>query len=399
VEVVAAALTTDPLIGTMVGRWRIERVLGEGGMGRVYLAVQPVMGGRVAIKVLSESCSQDAELVDRFMVEARVVNVIRHENIVNVIDLSQLDDGRPYLVMECVSGVTLGELARRGPQPLGLVTKVVSEVLSALAAAHAHGVIHRDLKPGNVLVTAEGHAKVLDFGIAKIQDSMRRVDSPHTRTGSIMGTPAYMSPEQVRSGEVDGRADLYAAGVMMFEAITGNLPFPELGVYELMNAHVHSPVPSVREVRPDVSPALEAVIKRAMAKRADDRYQTATEMREALDIAARGLAPAARAPQQVTGGQTMRWVAPEQRPTRPARPSARSASNDQPTQFRTSKAQPRRSRGGLAIAAMLAFAFGAFGTSVALYGCDVREGLDEVAAAGASVGGAVSDLSSGSADE
>ncbi|MBC7975669.1 MAG: serine/threonine protein kinase, partial [Myxococcales bacterium] len=214
----ALGATDDPLLGTEVGRYRLARLLGEGGMGRVYLAVQPAIGSRVAVKILSDQCARNPELLARFFAEARAVNLIRHERIVSVIDLAQLPDGRPFIVMEYVEGHTLAAIAAAGPVPLGGLIQVMTEVLSALAAAHAIGIVHRDLKPDNVLVSAEGHAKVLDFGIAKLAPELRQQLSPRTGTGALLGTPQYMAPEQISgSGGVEPRTDLYAAGVVLYE--------------------------------------------------------------------------------------------------------------------------------------------------------------------------------------
>src|SRR5512142_1468869 len=163
----------DPLLGRTIGVYRVARLLGIGGMGRVYKGVHPTIGSRVAIKVLSRECSDRRDLVDRFFAEAKAVNLIRHESIVNVLDLATLPDGRPYIVMEYLDGAPLSaiiEQARsRGPLPLGSIARLVAEVLDALAAAHAKGVIHRDLKPDNIFVSPNGRGKVLDFGIAKLQ--------------------------------------------------------------------------------------------------------------------------------------------------------------------------------------------------------------------------------------
>ncbi|MCB9560704.1 MAG: serine/threonine protein kinase [Kofleriaceae bacterium] len=286
----------DPLLGATIGRWRVARVLGEGGMGKVYLAVQPAIGSRVAIKVLSEACARDRDLVERFFAEARAVNLIRHEHIIAVLDLAWLDDGRPYIVMEFVDGATLGARVRDGAAPLGGLARVVGEVLSALAAAHARGVIHRDLKPDNVLVTAAGHAKVLDFGIAKLAPGLRAGDSPRTQTGAMLGTPDYMAPEQIAGGAIDGRTDLYATGAMLYESVTGQRPFHADTLFGLLRAHVEAPVPSARAVRPDVPEALDAVIARAMAKRPDDRFASADDMAQALAAACATLPPEAWTP-------------------------------------------------------------------------------------------------------
>jgi serine/threonine protein kinase len=286
----------DPLLGATLGRWQIAAVLGEGGMGRVYLATQPSIGSRVAIKVLSPECSRDRALVDRFFAEARAVNLIRHESIVGVLDLQWLEDGRPYIVMEYIAGATLAALIRGGPLPLGSVARLMGEVLGALGAAHERGIVHRDLKPDNVLVTGEGHAKVLDFGIAKLAPALRG-DSPRTSTGSLLGTPHYMAPEQIAGhGNVDGRADLYAAGVTLFECVTGRRPFPEDNLFTLLRAHVEQVPVGVRALRPDVPAAYEAVIARAMAKRPEERFATAGEMAHALAGACAGLGGMAWAP-------------------------------------------------------------------------------------------------------
>ncbi|HEY6173239.1 MAG TPA: serine/threonine-protein kinase, partial [Kofleriaceae bacterium] len=286
------AATDDPLLGSEVGRYRIARLLGEGGMGRVYLAVHPGIGSRVAIKILSDQCARSPELLERFFAEARAVNLVHHENIVSVLDLAQLPDGRPFIVMEYIEGQTLAGIVRGGPVALGGLVQVMTEVLSALAAAHAIGIVHRDLKPDNVLVTAEGHAKVLDFGIAKLAPELQQQLSPRTRTGALLGTPQYMAPEQISgSGGVDPRTDLYAAGVVLYELATGRQPFVGETLFDLMRAHLEQPPPSPRALRPDLPPALEQVILTALAKRPDDRFAGAAIMAQALQHAAAALPP------------------------------------------------------------------------------------------------------------
>ncbi|MBP6629448.1 MAG: serine/threonine protein kinase [Kofleriaceae bacterium] len=281
----------DPLLGEQVGRWRLARVVGAGGMGRVYLGVQPDIGSRVAVKVLSEECARDPALIERFFAEARAVNLIRHEHIVNVLDLARLADGRPYIVMEFVEGGTLGELSRRGELSAGMVVHVTLQVLEALAAAHRQGVVHRDLKPDNVLVTRGGQAKVLDFGIAKLAPSVVGTNSPRTQTGALLGTPEYMAPEQVSGGVIDGRTDLYACGVMLYELVTGQRPFVSGNLFALMRAHVEDqPVPP-RALRADVPVGLEEVILRALAKDPAARFVDADDMANALVAAGAELAP------------------------------------------------------------------------------------------------------------
>src|SRR4051812_38026187 len=161
-------------------------------MGRVYLGIHPEIGSRVAIKVLADEWADSKDLLDRFFAEAHTVNLIRHENIINVIDLDRMANGRPYIVMEYIAGRSLRQVIEAGVPPIGGVVHVMIEVLLALAAAHAAGVVHRDLKPDNVMVTAAGRTKVLDFGIAKLVAT-----GPRTRTGSALGTPEYMAPEQI----------------------------------------------------------------------------------------------------------------------------------------------------------------------------------------------------------
>jgi serine/threonine protein kinase len=206
-------IAEDVLLGTTIGVYRVARLLGIGGMGRVYKGVHPQIGSRVAIKVLSRECSDRRDLVDRFFSEAKAVNLIRHESIVNVLDLSMLPDGRPYIIMEYLDGVPLSALidqsiTRRMPMPLGGLARLAAEALDALGAAHAKGIVHRDLKPDNIFVTPSGRPKVLDFGIAKLRPEL---GGSSTQTGSLLGTPHYMSPEQAGGKAIDHRADIYAA--------------------------------------------------------------------------------------------------------------------------------------------------------------------------------------------
>jgi serine/threonine protein kinase len=277
--------TDDPLLGSVVGRYRLAKLLGKGGMGRVYAAVQPEVGSRVAIKILSDEASERHELVERFFNEARAVNLIRHEGIVNVIDLTRAASGRPVIIMELVDGRTLREIIRGGPTSLGGIVQVMIDVLSALGAAHAIGIVHRDLKPDNVMVTAGGRAKVLDFGVAKLVG----IDGPRTRTGAILGTPHYMSPEQITGDAIDPRSDVYAAGVVLFEAVTRKLPFTGVTTYELLHAHLEEPPPSPRELRPELPRELERVILCALAKSRAERFVSASAMANALHIASSAL--------------------------------------------------------------------------------------------------------------
>lgn len=283
-------VVTDPVLGTEVLRYRLARLIGRGGMGNVYLGVQPHIGSRVAVKVLSQECAREPELVERFFQEARAVNLIKHENIVSVIDMARLPDGRPFIVMEYIEGVTLAKVITNGRAPLGGIVQVMSDVLSALDAAHAIGIVHRDLKPDNILITGKGHARVLDFGIAKLAPALRAHEGARTETGALLGTPAYMAPEQISGrGEIDGRTDVYAAGIVLFEAVTGRVPFAGATLFDMMRAQLEDDPPHPRALREDLPEPMEAVILTALAKDPAMRFQSAAAMANALEQASAGL--------------------------------------------------------------------------------------------------------------
>jgi serine/threonine protein kinase len=326
----------DPLLGAMLGPYRIAHLVGVGGMGRVYKGVNPTIRSRVAIKVLSHDCADRPELVERFFAEARAVNLIRHESIVNVLDLARLIDGRPYIVMEYLDGAPLSHLlAQHGRIPLGTLARIMAEVLAGLGAAHAKGVIHRDIKPDNIFVTRHGRTKILDFGVAKLASEQREGLSP-TRAGSLLGTPHYMSPEQAQSLPVDARADLYAVGVILYEASTGCRPLEGDSVFEILRKQVEEePVPP-RRFAPDVPPAYERLILRAMAKDPGARWQSSDGLARALMEATAGLPPSA-------------WEQVGQR----TRPDSAGPPTPAPTTPRVSYTPPRRSRAPLVVAAGL----------------------------------------------
>ena len=282
-----AARGDDVIVGTQVGAYRIAKLLGVGGMGRVYKGVHPSIGSRVAVKVLSRECADRPDLVERFFSEARAVNLIRHESIVNVLDLAQLPDGRPYIIMEYLDGAPLADIVgKRGPLPLGGMARLMAEVLDALAAAHQKGIVHRDLKPDNIYVTPAGRPKVLDFGIAKLRPEL---GGSATQTGSLLGTPHYMSPEQALGKPVDLRTDIYAMGVILFECATGRRPFVADSLFDLLRRHVDEPPPPPRSLRPDMPPAFEQVIMYALAKDPAHRFQSCTDLANALMHATNGL--------------------------------------------------------------------------------------------------------------
>ena len=346
-----APIGDDALLGAQIGAYRVARLLGVGGMGRVYKGVHPQIGSRVAIKVLSRECSDRRDLVERFFAEAKAVNVIRHENIVNVLDLATLPDGRPYIVMEYLDGAPLASAIEAGvPLPIGGIARLASEVLDALGAAHAKGIIHRDLKPDNIFVTPSGRAKVLDFGIAKLQPEL---GGSATHTGSLLGTPQYMSPEQAAGKTVDARADLYAMGVILFECATLQKPFVAESLFDLLRAHIEAQPPSPRALRPDLPPQLEHVILTALAKTPDQRFASAQAMNLALQQATQQLAaeqwtPITPGPPRASSGG---WA-----PTPPASwHTNKGGSTTSVASGQQATMPARKSRGGLwiAIAALL----------------------------------------------
>jgi serine/threonine protein kinase len=283
------------VIGQRVNNYEVKRLLGEGGMGAVYVAEHPVLGRRVAVKVLRRELVQDEKLVARFLNEARAADAIRHPNIVQVQDVGLLSDGLPYIVMELLEGQTLGaRITAAGRLGVAETLALSGQAAAAIAAAHQVGIVHRDLKPDNLFLVLDDAAparqrvKVLDFGIAKLRVELGGSDL-RTKTGAVMGTPTYMSPEQClgRSAEVDHRTDVYALGVIMFEMLCGVPPFVGEGFGEVLVMHMTQPPPSPRALNPEITPSVEQLLLCALAKRKEDRFATMQEMAEAIAIAAR----------------------------------------------------------------------------------------------------------------
>lgn len=280
----------DEHIGkTVANKYRIEQMIGEGGMGKVYKATQLALDKPVVLKVLRQALLSDERTVARFQREAKAASRLNHPNSISVLDFGQADDGAMYIAMEYVQGKDLHHiLSREWPLPEARVIRVMSQVLSALADAHSAGVIHRDLKPENIMVEQRrGEAdfvKVLDFGIAKIVDGTNDDGPALTRAGFVCGTPEYMSPEQARGAQLDHRSDLYAVGVILYQLTSGLLPFDSDSAVGFATKHLTEVPPPPTRRRPDarVSPAMERLIMKALAKNPDDRPQTAEQFRAEL---------------------------------------------------------------------------------------------------------------------
>ena len=280
------------LVGrTIGGKYLVRSVLGRGGMGTVYEGVNVQMGRIVALKVLHPKQVKKRESVKRFYQEARSAGAIGHPNICEVYDLGALEDGCPYLVMERLVGSTLAQHVRHSVLPFDVAIDIMIQVLSGLVVAHEKGIVHRDLKPDNIFLTQRVGcppiAKVLDFGVSKVVSSAptatRDADLDLTRTGMVMGTPYYMSPEQATGArDLDGRVDLYACGVILYETLTGRRPFLAANYHILLWNILKTEPPAPRDLRPDIPAALESVIARAMARDREARYASAHEFIAAL---------------------------------------------------------------------------------------------------------------------
>ncbi|GEM_PF-1289313 len=274
------------LVGTVLAdRYKVISVLGDGGMGRVYLGEHVTLRKKVAIKVLKQEFCHDRTNVERFLQEARAASMIRHENIVDIMDFGQVPGGSVFFVMELLEGADISEMLKSvGRLPWLRTRNILLQVVRALRAAHESGIIHRDVKPANVYVIeragATDYVKVLDFGIAKVDDST----SGLTRTGAVFGTAGYMAPEQACGDPVDSRTDVYAVGCMMFEMLTGQTPFPGTNFMRVLTQHMNDPAPLPREVAPDadISDEVETIILTALAKKQEDRFRDMAAFEKAI---------------------------------------------------------------------------------------------------------------------
>jgi eukaryotic-like serine/threonine-protein kinase len=276
--------TFDTLINMLFdGRYRIVRKLGSGGMADVYLAEDEELGRRIAIKILNDRHANDDSFVERFRREAKNAAGLSHPNIVSIYDRGEAE-GTYYIAMEYLDGRSLKELVvARGPLPIPDAIDATRQVLAALRFAHRKGVVHRDIKPHNVMADADGRLKVTDFGIARAGVSQM------TEAGSIIGTAQYLSPEQARGAAVDQRSDLYSVGVVLYEMLTGTTPFSGETPVEIAMKHLSDPPRPPSVERPDIPPDLDMIVLRALAKNPDDRFQTAEEMDAELERVSRGV--------------------------------------------------------------------------------------------------------------
>src|ERR1044072_8577139 len=287
---------TDTLLGTVFdGRYKIIRKLGAGGMADVYLAEDQELGRRVAIKILNDRHAADDQFVERFRREAKNAAGLSHPNIVSIYHRGD-SEGTYYIAMEYLDGRSLKELiVARGSAPTRTAIEYARQVLAALGAAHKQGIVHRDIKPHNVLVGPEGRLKVTDFGIA------RSGASQMTEVGSIIGTAQYLSPEQARGSPVDQTSDVYAVGVVLYELLTGQVPFTGDTPLEIAMKHLSEVPKPPSELRPEVPHDLDSVVLRALAKDPGERYQTAEEMDADLERVLSGMPVGAETADAATG--------------------------------------------------------------------------------------------------
>jgi serine/threonine protein kinase len=270
-------MAKDPKIGQTISNYRIIRHLGGGGMGVVYQAEDTRLRRTVALKFLPQQLTSDEQFTARFINEAQAASALDHPRIATIYGFEESPEGELFIAMAYYEGETLKKMISRGPVPLDDTTNLIIQVCNGLQEAHSQGIVHRDVKPANVIVTTEGFVKIVDFGLAKLGESNRL-----TRTGTIMGTPAYMSPEQIRGLPTDQRTDIWSVGVMLYEMLTGQLPFNGENDMAVLYAAANEQPVNVLELQPDLPSSIEGVVLKAIAKRPEDRFASADELSSSL---------------------------------------------------------------------------------------------------------------------
>jgi serine/threonine protein kinase len=322
----------EDLTGKQFGSYQIIAPLGAGGMAAVYKAYQPAMERHVALKVLPRHMSSSEEFVNRFRREARLLAQLQHPHILPVFDYGE-SEGYPYIVMPFILSGTLADILRNQRLSFSEVRRIMTQIGDALSYAHARGMIHRDIKPSNILIDERGNCLLTDFGLARMAEAAEKL----TSSGSILGTPAYLSPEQATGFSLNHRSDLYSLGVVLYEMVTGHVPYTAETPYAVVYKHVHDPLPSARKSNPKLSEALELVIRKSLSKNPDDRYQTADEFTRAIQQAI----PESGASEQKLAPELAATVPP----TPPAEQSPIFELQAIPVQPDTSHEQPRIERG------------------------------------------------------
>jgi len=275
--------------GQRIKHYQIVNLIGEGGMGEVYLATDTILGRRVALKVLPTFVSKDPERLRRFTQEARAASRLSHPNVCVVHEIGETDDGRPFIAMEYVEGMTLRQRMRNQAMKLGDVLDIAIQIADGLTAAHEAGIVHRDIKPENIIIRSEGYVKILDFGLAKLTERHKSATTTtmptllfHSTPGVVIGTAAYMSPEQARGVAVDERTDIWGLGVVIYEMASGRSPFTGETATDVVVAIVEREQPPISQHVDGTPPELERIVKKALRKDRNERYQIVKEL--AIDL-------------------------------------------------------------------------------------------------------------------
>lgn len=282
-ELPAASTGTMLSLDEKVGKYQVRKLLGEGGMGAVYLAYDPLIEREVALKVLSEDVGNSATALQRFLAEARAIGRLNSPHVVSIYDIDQWN-GRYFIVMELINGGSIAGYANeRGRLPWEEACDLVAQAARGLAAAHSAGMIHRDIKPENLMMTKDGQVKVVDFGLSKLLDGSQDTRTAVTKAGQILGTPQYMSPEQFEAEQTDARTDIYSLGATLYRLLTGRFPYYECkSILQMMTAHLSKPPPVPSALIPSLPASCDAIVVKAMAKQPAERFQTALELADAL---------------------------------------------------------------------------------------------------------------------